>query len=118
MTNPLQPPLSKENLKTLIDTINKFGALLIEIGHLEKAVGSIDHFQEIFEKNVFGTISDIEKRPKISEKLGHILVRFLSLSVYMKKDFNSLSPDDKIKAGKIIKEIGMLMGEMADEYEK
>jgi len=111
------PKLSKENIITLIDTINKFGELVIEIGNLEKKIGTFEHFQDIFEKNIFGIISDIDSRPEISERLGKILIRFVSLTTYMKKGFNKTSPDDKIKAGKIIKEIGTLLSNIADKYD-
>ena len=111
------PKLSKKNILTLIDTINKFGDLVIEIGKLEKEIGTFEDFQEIFEKNIFGIISDIDSRPEISEKLGKILVRFVSLTAYIKEDFNKTSPENKIKAGKIIKEIGSLMNEIADKYD-
>ena len=109
--------LSKENIITLIDTINKFGDLVIEIGNLEKQIGTFEHFQDIFEKNIFGIISEIDSKPEISEKLGKILVRFVSLTTYIKKDFNKTSPEDKIKIGKIIKEIGSLLNEIADKYD-
>lgn len=111
------PKLSKENIVSLIDTIDNFGDLIIGIGNLEKQIGTFEHFQDIFEKNIFGIISDIDSKPEISEKLGKILVRFVSLTVYMKKDFNKTSPEDKIKTGRIIKEIGILLSEIADKYD-
>jgi hypothetical protein len=111
------PKLTKKNIESLIDTMNNFGDLIIEIGNLEKEIGTFDDFQEIFEKNIFGIISDIESRPEISDKLGKIMVRFVSLTALMKKDFNKTSPEDKVKIGIIIKEIATLMKELADKYE-
>lgn len=112
-----KPKLQKKDFLMLIDSLDKFGDVIVEIGTVEKKIGSFDKFQKIFDENINRLGSDLEKNPELATALGTILIKFLSLSSLLKKKFSEMTPDDKIKAGNAIKEISGLLQEIMKKHE-
>ena len=105
---------SKKDLLALTDVLERFGDVIIDFGDIEKKIGPFNKFQKIFDGNIEELSSNFKKNPELATTLGVILIKFLSLSSLLEK-FPELTPSNKIKSGKNIKEISVLLKEIIEK---
>jgi len=106
--------LQKQDILDLVNTMKMFGDVIHSIGTIEKKIGTFEHFNNVLEENISTITEQLEDKPEIAQKLGNVFVKFITLSNYMKSDFSEVPPDDKIKAGLILKEISEMLKELVE----
>ena len=106
------PELSKKDAEVLVDTLDKYGDILIGIGEIEKRVGSLKSWSVRFGKIALPELISIcKKNPDFMTIMGAVLLKFVAISPKMEK-ISELSPKEKIEVGGTIKEISGLLKEV------
>lgn len=109
------PVPSKKDALLAIDAISKLGEFLIDIGKLESSVGPLKGFTKKASKlDTQKIVSVLEKKPEIGAKIGAIFVKTMSIYSIFNKPISEMSPKEKIRVGKTMREISELYSEMVE----
>jgi hypothetical protein len=117
-----KPKLSKEELKKIAYGLNNFGDMLVMLGEIEKRekeMRNLDKLmRKLFRADNREVISALENNPELIDKAAALAEKWEALSSIMENDPLELSPDERIEAGKSLKEFSTLLKEIAESMEE
>jgi hypothetical protein len=117
-----KPKLSKEELRKIAYGLNNFGDMLVMLGEIEKRekeMRNLDKLmRKLFRADNREVISALENNPELIDKAAALAEKWEALSSIMENDPLELSPDERIEAGKSLKEFSTLLKEIAESMEE
>lgn len=114
-----KPKPSEEDLRELAYGLNKIGDMYVMMGEIEKEVGDLEKLmRKLARSNPLEIFSAIDADPELLAKVESFATILMELAPIMEKDSSDMSPDEKIEAGKGLKEMSSLFMEVAESIEK
>lgn len=117
-----KPELSNDELSKIAYGLNNFGDMLVMLGEIEKREKEVSKLDKLMEKFFRAdnreVISAIEKNPELIDKAAALAEKWEALSSIMENDPLELSPDERIEAGKSLKEFSSLLKEIVEGMEE
>ncbi|MCK4475527.1 MAG: hypothetical protein KAU16_02265 [Methanophagales archaeon] len=117
-----KPELSNDELSKIAYGLNNFGDMLVMLGEIEKREKEVSKLDKLMEKFFRAdnreVISAIENNPELIDKAAALAEKWEALSSIMENDPLELSPDERIEAGKSLKEFSSLLKEIVEGMEE
>ena len=117
-----KPELSNDELSKIAYGLNNFGDMLVMLGEIEKREKEVSKLDKLmgkfFRADNRAVISAIENNPELIDKAASLAEKWEALSSIMENDPLELSPDERIEAGKSLKEFSSLLKEIVEGMEE
>ncbi len=116
-----KPKLSKDEFGKIAHGLNSFGDMLVMLGEIEKRekeLSKLDRLmRKLFRADNREVISAIENNPELIDKAAALAKKWEALSAIIEEDPLEMSPDERIEAGKSLKELSTLLNGIAESME-